>query len=260
MEEPKKILFSLKRKVALVTGGNAGLGKGIARGFAQAGADIAIGARNKTKTDEVVRELKEEFGVRAIGVQVDVRQEQQILDMVQKILDHFGRIDILVNNAGMNIRKFPQDITSKEWDEVLEVNLRSAFLCAKAVYPAMKKAGGGKIISIGSMTSILGGAKLAQYGASKGGILQMTRSIAVAWAPDNIQVNSILPGWINTDLTVGARRDIPGLQERVVARTPAGRWGEPDDLKGTAIFLASAASDFVTGVGLPVDGGFSIAM
>ncbi len=260
MEEPMKDLFSLKGKVALVTGGNAGLGKGIARGFAQAGADIAIGARNKTKTDEVVRELKEEFGVRAIGVQVDVRQEQQILDMVQKILDHFGRIDILVNNAGMNIRKFPQDITSKEWDEVLEVNLRSAFLCAKAVYPAMKKAGGGKIISIGSMTSILGGAKLAQYGASKGGILQMTRSIAVAWAPDNIQVNSILPGWINTDLTVGARRDIPGLQERVVARTPAGRWGEPDDLKGTAIFLASAASDFVTGVGLPVDGGFSIAM
>ena len=255
-----KDLFSLKGKVALVTGGNAGIGKGIARGFAQAGADIAIGARNKARTDEVVRELKEEFGVRAMGLQVDVRQEQQILDMVQKILDHFGRIDILVNNAGMNIRKMPQEITSQEWDEVLEVNLRSAFLCAKAVYPAMKKAGGGKIISIGSMTSILGGAKLAQYGASKGGILQMTRSIAVAWAPDNIQVNSILPGWINTDLTVGARRDIPGLQERVIARTPAGRWGEPDDLKGTAIFLASAASDFVTGVGLPVDGGFSIAM
>lgn len=253
-------LFSLKGKVALVTGGNAGIGKGIARGFAQAGADIAIGARNQAKTEAVVRELKEEFGVRAMGLQVDVRQEKQILDMVQKIFDHFGRIDILVNNAGMNIRKFPQDITSKEWDEVLEVNLRSAFLCAKAVYPAMKKAGGGKIISIGSMTSILGGAKLAQYGASKGGILQMTRSIAVAWAPDNIQVNSILPGWINTDLTVGARRDIPGLQERVIARTPAGRWGEPDDLKGTAIFLASAASDFVTGVGLPVDGGFSIAM
>ena len=255
-----KDLFSLKGKVALVTGGNAGIGKGIARGFAQAGADIAIGARNQAKTEAVVRELKEEFGVRAMGLQVDVRQEQQILDMVQKILDHFGRIDILVNNAGMNIRKMPQEITSQEWDEVLEVNLRSAFLCAKAVYPAMKKAGGGKIISIGSMTSILGGAKLAQYGASKGGILQMTRSIAVAWAPDNIQVNSILPGWINTDLTVGARRDIPGLQERVVARTPAGRWGEPDDLKGTAIFLASAASDFVTGVGLPVDGGFSIAM
>ena len=255
-----KDLFSLKGKVALVTGGNAGIGKGIARGFAQAGADIAIGARNQAKTEAVVRELKEEFGVRAMGLQVDVRQEKQILDMVQKIFDHFGRIDILVNNAGMNIRKFPQDITSKEWDEVLEVNLRSAFLCAKAVYPAMKKAGGGKIISIGSMTSILGGAKLAQYGASKGGILQMTRSVACAWAPDNIQVNSILPGWINTDLTVAARRDIAGLQERVVTRTPSGRWGEPDDLKGAAIFLASAASDFLTGVGLPVDGGFSIAM
>jgi len=147
-----------------------------------------------------------------------------------------------------------------EWDAVLSGNLRSAFMCSNAVYAAMKSVGGGKIINIGSMTSIFGGAKLATYGASKGGIVQMARSIACAWAPDNIQVNSILPGWIDTEMTQQARRDIPGLNERVASRTPAGRWGETKDLIGAAIFLASSASDFVTGVALPVDGGFSIGM
>ncbi|MBI5968682.1 MAG: glucose 1-dehydrogenase [Deltaproteobacteria bacterium] len=255
-----KDLFSLNGKVAIVTGGNGGIGLGIARGLAGAGSKIVIAARNQAKTAEAKRKIEEEFGGPVMGVQVDVRQEQQIQAMVAQVVDKFGRIDILVNNAGLNIRKIPQEYSAAEWDEVLEVNLRSAFLCSKAIYPAMKRAGGGKIINIGSMTSILGGAKLAPYGASKGGIVQLTRSLAVAWAPDNIQVNAILPGWINTDLTVQARRDMPGLEERVVARTPAGRWGEPDDLKGVAVFLASRASDFVTGTALPVDGGFSIMM
>jgi 2-deoxy-D-gluconate 3-dehydrogenase len=124
----------------------------------------------------------------------------------------------------------------------------------------MKKAGGGKIINIGSMTSIFGGAKLAPYGTSKGGIVQLARSLAAAWAVDNIQVNAILPGWINTDLTIQARKEIPGLDEHVKSRTPVGRWGDPRDLAGAAVFLASSASDFVTGVALPVDGGFSIAL
>ena len=128
------------------------------------------------------------------------------------------------------------------------------------LHSAMKSAGGGKIINIGSMTSIFGGAKLAAYGTSKGGIVQLTRSLAAAWAPDNIQVNAILPGWIDTDLTRQARKDLPGLNERVLDRTAAGRWGEPDDLAGTAVFLAAPASDFVTGVALPVDGGFSIVI
>ncbi len=158
----------------------------------------------------------------------------------------------------MNIRKLPQELSSAEWDEVLEVNLRSAFLCCKAIYPIMKQLGGGKIINIGSMTSLMGGAKLAPYGASKGGIVQLSRSLAVAWAQDNIQVNAILPGWNNTELTIQARKDIQGLHERVLSRTPSGRWGDPDDLIGAAIFLASPASDFVTGVAIPVDGGFSI--
>jgi 2-deoxy-D-gluconate 3-dehydrogenase len=165
-----------------------------------------------------------------------------------------------VNNAGINIRKMPQDLSSEEYDEVLEVNLRSAFLCSKAVYPAMKEAGGGKIINIGSMTSLFGGGKLMAYGASKGGIVAMTRALAVAWAPDNIQVNAILPGWIDTDLTRRARVELEGLNERVLVRTPVGRWGQPEDLQGTAIYLASAASNFVTGVALPVDGGYSVSI
>ena len=255
-----KTSFTLQGKVAIVTGGNGGIGKGIARGFAGMGGDIVIVARNQAKTGEAVREIEEEFGVRVLGVQVDVRKEEEIEAMAAQVLDTFGRIDILVNNAGINIRKMPQDYLAAEWDEVLDANLRSAFLCSRAVYPGMKERGGGKIINIGSMTSLFGGAKLAPYGTSKGGIVQLTRSLAVAWAPDNIQVNAILPGWIDTDLTRQARKDLAGLNERVLARTPVGHWGEPDDLAGAAIFLASPASNFVTGVALPVDGGYSIML
>jgi len=222
-----KDLFDLKGKVAIVTGGNGGIGLGIARGLASAGANLAIAARNEAKTAEAVKGLQDEFGVKAIGVKVDVREE---------------KIDILFNNAGSNIRKLPHEYVVDEWEEVLNVNLRSAFLCSQAVYPAMKAAGGGKIINTGSMTSIFG------------------RCMANAWAKDNIQVNAILPGFIDTDLTRKARIDMPELEERVNMRTPAGRWGMPDDLAGTAVFLASKASDYVTGVALPVDGGFSVAM
>jgi 2-deoxy-D-gluconate 3-dehydrogenase len=253
-------MFSLKDKVAIVTGGNGGIGKGIARGFAGMGADIVIAGRNEQKTTEAEREIKEAFGVRVLGLKIDVADEAQIKAMVDQTIDKFGRIDILVNNAGINIRKMPQDYRISEWDEVLNVNLRGVFLCCQAVYPAMKKAGGGKIINIGSMTSIFGGAKLAPYGTSKGGVVQMMRSLASAWAQDNIQVNAILPGWIDTDLTRQARIDLAGLDENVKTRTPVKRWGEPRDLAGTAVFLASPASDFVTGVALPVDGGFSISL
>jgi 2-deoxy-D-gluconate 3-dehydrogenase len=255
-----KELFSLKGKVAIVTGGNGGIGKRIARGFAGMGADIVIAARNQEKTASAVREIKEAFDVRVLGIQFDVVKAGKIRDMVNQTLDKFDRINILVNNAGINIRKMPQDYTVSEWDAMLDANLRGAFLCSQAVYPAMKKAGGGKIINIGSMTAILGGAKLVPYGASKGGIVTMMRNLAVAWAPDNIQINAILPGWIDTKLTRQARKDISGLAEGVESRTPMGRWGDPKDLIGAAIFLASQASDFVTGVALPVDGGFSISM
>jgi 2-deoxy-D-gluconate 3-dehydrogenase len=253
-------MFSLKDKVAIVTGGNGGIGYGIARGLASAGGSIVIAARNAQKTAKAVENIRVDYGASVLELGVDVRRENQVASMVEETLEAFGRIDVLVNNAGINIRKLPQDLSSAEYDEVLEVNLRSAFLCSKAVYPAMREAGGGKIINIGSMTSLFGGGKLMAYGASKGGIVAMTRALAVAWAQDNIQVNAILPGWIDTDLTRRARVELEGLNERVLARTPVGRWGRPEDLQVTAIYLATAASDFVTGVALPVDGGYSVSI
>ena len=253
-------LFSLKGKVAIVTGGNGGIGKGIARGFAGVGADVVIAARNAEKTAKAAAEIKKDFGVRVMEVEIKLKEEAEIQAMVKKIQDTLGRIDVLVNNAGINIRKMPQDLAAADYDEVLNTNLRAAFLLCKAVYPAMKKAGGGKIINIGSMTSIFGGAKLLPYGTSKGGIVAMTRALAMAWAPDNIQVNSILPGWIDTEMTQRARVELEGLNERVLARTPVGRWGRPEDMAGTAIYLATAASNFITGVSLPVDGGYSISI
>jgi 2-deoxy-D-gluconate 3-dehydrogenase len=167
-------------------------------------------------------------------------------------------VDILINNAGINIRKQPQDYTLAEWRQVIETNLTSAFSCAHAAYPAMKRAGGGKIINIGSMLSIFGAGFAPAYGASKGGVVQLTKSLAVAWAKDNIQVNAVLPGWIDTDLTRRAREEISGLNSMVLMRTPAKRWGTPADHAGIAVFLGGPASDFVTGTAIPVDGGYSV--
>jgi len=177
--------------------------------------------------------------------------------MIAQAADRFGRVDILVNNAGTSIRKPPETYTAAEWHVVLDTNLTGAFLCSQAAHPVMKRSGGGKIINIGSMFALFGSAYAAPYAASKGALVQLTKSLAAAWAADDIQVNAILPGWIDTELTRDARQQVPGLHERVLARTPAGRWGIPDDLAGVAVFLASAASDFITGAAIPVDGGFS---
>ncbi len=250
-------LFELKGKVAIITGGNGGIGLGIARGLSSVGCDIVVAARNPAKTAEAAKRIRSDYGSRVLEIELDVRRQDDVESMVRKTLETYHRIDVLVNNAGINIRKMPQELSTTEYDEILDTNLRGAFLCAKSVYPAMKAAGGGKIINIGSMTSLFGGAKLMAYGASKGGIVSMTRALASAWAADKIQVNAILPGWIDTDLTRRARVEIQGLNEQVLTRTPMGRWGKPEDLQGTAIFLSTSASDFVTGVALPVDGGYS---
>jgi 2-deoxy-D-gluconate 3-dehydrogenase len=249
--------FDLAGKVAIVTGGNGGIGLGMARGLAEAGADIAVVGRNEAKSLAAVAELSQ-HGVKAISVTTDVTDQAAVAAMVARTLRELGRIDILVNNAGINIRKAPQALDPAEWDSVIRTNLTSAFLCSQAVYPAMKAAGRGKIINIGSMMSIFGASFAPAYAASKGGIVQFTRSCAVAWAADNIQANAILPGWIDTDLTRRARTEIEGLHDKVLGRTPAARWGAIDDFAGIAVFLASAASDFVTGTAIPVDGGFSI--
>jgi 2-deoxy-D-gluconate 3-dehydrogenase len=248
--------FDLKGRAALVTGGNGGIGLGMAQGLAQAGAAIAIAGRDQSKNSAALAQLRD-LGVKAVALKADLREEKSCRAMVEQAAEKLGRLDILVNNAGINIRKAPQDYTLEEWHEVMDTNLTSAFVASQAAYAHLKRAGRGKIVNIGSMMSIFGGGYLSPYGASKGAIVQLTRSLASAWARDNIQVNAILPGWIDTALTRRAREELKGLDERVLSRTPAGRWGEPADLAGIAVFLCSTASDFVTGTAIPVDGGYS---
>ena len=250
-------LFDLSGKVAVVTGGNGGIGLGIALGLAQAGAKVAILGRNTAKSEAASAEIHGQTGVETLVVTADVSSAEDIERAADEVLKRFGRADILFNNAGINIRRPPQEMTLAEWNEVLNANLTSAFLMSKAVYPAMKRQGGGKIVNIGSMTSIFGASFAPAYATSKGGIVQLTKSLALAWAADQIQVNAILPGWFDTELTEKAREQIPGLHERVLARIAQGRWAKPADMAGTAIWLASAASDYVTGIAVPVDGGYT---
>jgi 2-deoxy-D-gluconate 3-dehydrogenase len=252
-------LFDLTGKVAVVTGGNGGIGLGMAKGIASLGAAIVIAGRNADKAAEALAALRD-TGARASFVAADVTQKADCVGLIAAAEAAYGRVDILVNNAGTSVRKMPQDLSEAEWHHVLDTNLTSAFICSQAAYPAMKRAGGGKMINIGSMMSLFGAPYATPYASSKGGIVQMTRALATAWAKDNIQVNAVLPGWIDTDLTKRAREQVDGLHASVEKRTPAQRWGVPDDMAGVAAFLASAASDFVTGAAIPVDGGFSIAM
>jgi 2-deoxy-D-gluconate 3-dehydrogenase len=250
-------LFDLRGRVAVVTGGNGGIGLGMASGMAKAGAAIAVVGRDAGKSQHAVQTL-EGLGARAVAVQADVTDSADVERMVGEVRERLGGLHILVNNAGTNIRKRPEDLSEQEWHTVVDTNLTSAFLCSKACYPAMKAAGGGKVLNNGSMMSIFGAPWSPVYAATKGGMVQLTKSLATAWAQDNIQVNCFLPGWIDTDLTRQARIDVDGLHDRVLARTPAGRWGTPDDFQGIAVFLASAASDFVSGTAIPVDGAYSV--
>ncbi len=247
-------MFDLSGKVAIVTGGNGGIGLGMATGLAEAGASVVLAGRNAAKGDKAAKGL----GAKAAFIAADVAKKADCERLVAETVAKFGRLDIVVNNAGIAIRKWPQDYTEAEWHQVMNTNMTSAFLMCQAAYPHMLKAGGGKIVNIGSVMTLMGAPHAAPYAASKGAIVQYTRAIATAWAKDNIQANSILPGWIDTELTEGARAQVPGLNESVLARTPAGRWGRPADLAGMAVFLCSAASDFVTGTAMPCDGGYTI--
>ncbi len=244
--------FDLTGRVALVTGGNGGIGLAMASGMAAAGAKVMLTGRDAAKGDAAAASIDG-----AVFTPADLTRPEAAAELVAVTEAQFGRLDILVNNAGMSVRKPPQDLSLAEWQSVLDLNLTSAFLLSQAAYPAMCRAGRGKIINIGSMLSLFGAPYATAYGASKGGIVQLSRSLASAWATDGIQVNAVLPGWIDTQLTRDARGQVDGLEARVTARTPAGRWGVPADMAGVAVFLASAASDFVTGAAIPVDGGFS---
>jgi 2-deoxy-D-gluconate 3-dehydrogenase len=232
-------LFDLKGKTALVTGGNGGIGLGMAKGLAQAGARVAIAGRDKAKNSQALKSLPD-----SVSLEADLRDEKACRAMVDEAARRLGRLDILVNNAGTNVRKRPEEYSLEEWKLVLDTNLTSAFVASQAAYVHLKRAGGGKIVNIGSMMSIFGASFVAPYGASKGGIVQLTRALACAWAKDNIQVNAVLPGWIDTALTQRAagaspgicpasrffpvrppRTSLPAPQYRSTAATPP--WGRP---------------------------------
>ena len=248
--------FDLEGKVAIVTGGNGGIGRSIAIGLAGAGASIVIAARNEEKTSQVVDEIRG-MGCRCLGIRCDVQQRDDIQNVVESTLKEFSTVNILVNNAGITRVGPPQTMYEGDWDDVVDTNLKTVFLFSQAVHPALVAAGGGKIINIGSEYSIFGSASTVPYAASKGGVIQLTKSLAIAWAVDNIQVNAIIPGWVRTDMTAPVFGNEP-FYNAIVQRTPAGRFAEPGEIAGAAVFLASAASDFVTGQSIPVDGGYSI--
>ncbi len=248
-------MFDLTGRVALVTGGNGGIGLGMARGLAAAGARIAVVGRNAAKNAAAIAEL----GGDSFSVIADLTPADAPARALAEVLDRTdGRLDILVNNAGTNIRRLPQEVTDEDWATVIDTNLTSVMRLTRAAYPQLKASGHGRVICIGSMMSIFGLPLSPAYGASKGGIVQYVRSLAVAWGPDGITANALLPGWIETELTAGAKRDMPQLNANVLARTPQKRWGLPADFSGIAAFLASDAAAFVTGTAIPVDGGMSV--
>lgn len=248
--------FDLSGKVAIVTGGASGIGLGIARGLAQAGATVVLAARDAGRGTSAADGLRA-GGWRADFRPLDLRDPASCRTLIAEAAQAHGGIDILVNNAGMNILKAPEHLTLDEWNETLAVNLTGAFVMCQAVHPLLVRRTGGKIVNIGSTATLLGSATASAYAASKGGIGQLTRSLAEAWGRDNIQVNAVLPGYIGTELVEHARATRPGFDEKVISRTPAGRFGRPDDVASAVLYFASPASDYVTGALLPVDGGFT---
>src|SRR5215469_6228014 len=259
---PTTELFDLSGRISIVTGGNGGIGRAIALGLAQAGAAVAVLARNEEKNQRILDELQA-LGVRALAVRVDVTERGQLQPALEKVEETLGPVSILVNNAGMSVVAGVLDQTPEDWDKVIETNLNACFLLSKLAAQSMVKQRQGKIINIASMYSFFGAESNPSYSAAKGALVQLTKSMAIELAPFNIQVNAIAPGWIETDLTAPLATAASGsppelLYQEIIRRTPAGRFGNPDECAGTAVFLASRASDFVTGATICVDGGYSI--
>ena len=249
--------FNLSGRVAAVTGGNRGIGRSIALGLANAGASVAILARNAEKNAAVLEELKA-IGVSATAVVLDVTRRETLAGAMASVEATLGGIDILINNAGnADISGGVLNQSEAGWDNAIATHLDATFLLSKLAAESMQARKRGKIINLASMYSIFGGAALPSYSAAKGAIVQLTKSMAIELAVHNIQVNAIAPGWIATEMTEIARVDAD-LNAMLMARTPAGRWGEADECAGAAVFLASSAANFVTGITLPVDGGYSI--
>ncbi|MCK4522689.1 glucose 1-dehydrogenase [Candidatus Aerophobetes bacterium] len=246
--------FSLEGKTGIVTGASRGLGRGIATALAQAGADLVIVSRTKSVLEKTAKEIRE-FGYRVIPVVADVSKKEDIQAMVDRAMEEFGEIGFLFNNAGI-IRRCPsENYSEKDWDDVINVNLKAVFLCSQMVGRIMIKQGGGKIINTSSLIAVGGGKTIPAYAASKGGVAQLTKALANDWAKYNIKVNAIGPGYFITDQTEPLRKDKNRYKE-LSDRIPLGRWGNPEDLGGVAVFLASEASDYITGQTIWVDGGW----
>jgi 2-dehydro-3-deoxy-D-gluconate 5-dehydrogenase len=253
-------MFDLSGKVAVVTGGNGGIGRGIALGLARAGASVAILARNEERNRSTLAEL-EALGIRAMAIRIDLSNRKAIKPATEDVERRLGPIDILVNNAAFAILKGLLDHTEEDWDAVIETDLTSCFVLSKyAAQSMIARKSGGKIINVASVGAYKGTPIYPSYGVSKGGLLQLSRCLAIELAPHNIQVNSLAPGWTNTDMTDWIRNDprYAAVKDEMVRRTPAGRFADPDEMAGTAVYLASRASNFVTGADIIVDGGFFI--
>jgi len=242
-----------------VTGGNGGIGRGIALGLAEAGAAVAVWGRNDGKNQRVLSELKA-IGVRSMALMVDVTNRVGLEPAVNKVESELGSVSILVNNAGtVSLSGGVMNEKPEDWDCVIETQLNSVFLLSKLAARSMIRQKSGKIINIASMYSFFGSGLIPSYSAAKGAIVQLTKSMAIEFAPHNIQVNAIAPGWIETDMTAPVRTmPMKPMNDEILARTPAGRWGQPEELAGAAVYLASRASDFVTGETIRVDGGYAI--
>ena len=249
-------LFDLSKNVAIITGGNGGIGRSIALGLAEAGASVAIFGRNEEKNKKTLAELKA-IGVQAMALKIDITKRTELEPAIKKVENELGSISILVNNAGIAVLSGGiLNETEEDWDSVIETQLNAVFLLSKLVAKSMVENKRGKIINIGSMYSFFGSSFAPSYSAAKGAVIQLTKSMAIELAPHNVQVNAIAPGWFDTDMTA-AVKTMP-LYDEIITRTPAGRFGLTEELAGTAVFLASKASDFVTGETICVDGGYAI--
>jgi NAD(P)-dependent dehydrogenase (short-subunit alcohol dehydrogenase family) len=249
-------MFQLNGRVALVTGGNRGLGLAMSRALAEAGADVVLTSRDEERAVTSARELAEATGRRTLGLAVDVTNAAQVEMMVQRIRQEFGRLDILVNNAGINVRKPAEDFDEASWDAVQAINLKAPFLCARAVFPLMKEQRYGRIISLASMLGLVALPERIAYCASKGGVIQMSRVLALEWAKYNITVNALCPGPFATELNIPVMSN-PETNQFFLNHIPLGRWGNPEELGGVIVFLASQASSFMTGAAMVVDGGWT---
>lgn len=249
-------VFKLDGRVALITGGNRGLGYEMAKALAEAGASVVVTSRQAEKARASAAALARTTGKRALGVAADVTQAQQVEDMVQAVMQEFGRIDILINNAGINIRKPIEEFDEASWDLVLNTNLKAPFLCARAVVPFMKKQRSGRIINLSSMLGLTALPERGAYSSSKGGVLQLTKVLALECAPFNVTVNALCPGPFATELNTPVLNN-PEANKFFIEHIPLGRWGKPEEIGGAIVFMASDASSFMTGAALVFDGGWT---